>query len=264
VPVLQDRECPPWVSNNQKWSNTILSTFLLKVSHKLDKLDKLVASSKVSGSLRVEWFGFSRALGSSAIREQQPDLIMQRRSGVTSQKHKNLEAIFNIFDVTRDGFVTAEDFRRHADRTCAALQLAEGTPDWHVIRKALRSWWDALQRRAVAPNGRISTPDCVAIMANGLVDDSQFFESAIAPIARTVFKVLDADGNNKINESEYINIYIASGLTAEIAINAFGRIDTNSDGMIELDEFVDVIREAFTTADPDSPGAWFFGVSANA
>lgn len=172
--------------------------------------------------------------------------------------------MFDIFDVTQDGFITVEDFKLHADRTCSALQLEEGSPHWHTIHSALQSWWEHLQQDAATPNGQISTAECVAIMENGLVGNPQFLEAAIVPIAGAVFKVLDADDDDKIDESEYVKVYVASGLTAEIAINAFRKIDTNGDGMIELEEFVAVVREAFTTADPDSPGAWFFGVSGNA
>jgi Ca2+-binding EF-hand superfamily protein len=182
---------------------------------------------------------------------------------MNSQKHKNLEVMFDIFDVTQDGFITVEDFELHADRTCSALRLEEGSPHWQTIHGALQSWWEYLQRDAVAPNGRISNAECVAIMENGLVNDPIFLESTVVKVAGAVFKVLDTDDDNKIGEGEYMNVYVASGLTAEIAINAFGKIDTNADGMIELDEFVAVVREAFTTADPESPGAWFFGVQSN-
>jgi Ca2+-binding EF-hand superfamily protein len=180
-----------------------------------------------------------------------------------SQKHKNLEVMIDIFDATRDGFLTADDFRQHANQTCAALRLEEGTPLWHTIHNALKTWWEYLHRDAATPNGRIPNRECVTIMENGLVDNPLFLESTVLQIAGTVFRVLDADGDNKIGETEYCQLYVASGLTAEIAINAFRRIDSNGDGIIELDEFVAVVREAFTTADPDSPGAWFFGAPAN-
>jgi hypothetical protein len=171
--------------------------------------------------------------------------------------------MFDIFDVTQDGFITVTDFEQHADHTCAALQLAEGSPLWHTIHDALQSWWNHLQQAATTPNGQISTAECVSIMENGLVDDPLFLESTVVQIAGAIFKVLDTDGDDKIDESEYVKVYVASGLAAEIAIDAFRMIDANGDGMIELDEFVAVVREAFTTADPDSPGAWFFGAPAN-
>ena len=180
-----------------------------------------------------------------------------------SQKHKNLDAMIDIFDVTRDGFLTIDDFILHADRTCADLRLEKGTPLWHTIHNALQTWWNYLQRETATPNGRIPNADCVAIMENGLVSNPLFLESTVVQIARAVFCVLDVDNDNKIGETEYLQLYAASGLSVETAINAFRMIDSNGDGIIELDEFVAVVREAFTTTDPNSPGAWFFGAPAN-
>ncbi|HET6503011.1 MAG TPA: EF-hand domain-containing protein [Amycolatopsis sp.] len=177
-----------------------------------------------------------------------------------SQKRRNLEVMFGIFDVTQDGFITPDDFASHADSTCAALRLAEGSPHWHTIHRALESWWQHLRENARVTNGRIPTGECVAIMADRLVDDEPFFSSTIGPIAETIFRVLDSDGDDWISEGEFVQVYVASGLTEEVAVEAFGKIDANSDGRIGIAEFVQVVREAFTSADPDSPGAWFFGV----
>ena len=179
---------------------------------------------------------------------------------MTSQKQKNLGAMFEIFDVGGDGYITAADFAAHAASTCGALRLPHGSPHWTTIHNALDSWWEHLRRHSDRGDGRISTTECVAIMESRLVDDDSFFGSTVGPIAETVFHVLDADGDDVICADEYVAIYLASGLTKEIALDAFVRIDTDGDGRIDIGEFVAVVRDAFTSDDPDSPGAWFFGV----
>jgi hypothetical protein len=183
---------------------------------------------------------------------------------VISQKQRNLEAMFEIFDVGGDGYLTGADFAAHAASTCGALQLPAGSPHWTTIHTALDSWWDHLRRhsdRAVdGVCGRIPATECVSIMEGRLVDDDAFFGSTVGPIAETVFHVLDTDGDDVISADEYVAIYVASGLTEQIALDAFARIDADGDGRIDINEFVAVVRDAFTTDDPDSPGAWFFGV----
>ncbi|WP_051385360.1 EF-hand domain-containing protein [Actinokineospora inagensis] len=178
---------------------------------------------------------------------------------MTSQQHRNLAAMFEIFDVGGDGYLSADDFAAHAKTTCGALQLADGSPHWTTIHTALDSWWEHLLRHTAAEN-RIPTTDCVTIMADKLVDDDAFFGATVGPIAETVFSVLDADGDHEISTDEYVAVYLASGLTREIAVDAFHQIDTDGDGRIDRGEFVAVVRDAFTADDPDSPGAWFFGV----
>jgi Ca2+-binding EF-hand superfamily protein len=182
---------------------------------------------------------------------------------MTGQKQNNLVAMFEIFDVTADGYITAADFLAHAESTCGALRLAEGSPHWQTIHNALWSWWEHLLRHSTVSDGRIPTTECVAIMANKLVDDGVFFSATVGPIAETVFRVLDTDGDGTIGVPEFVAVYLASGLSEPIALEAFRRIDTNDDGRIDIDEFVAVVRDAFTSDDPDSPGAWFFGVRSN-
>jgi EF hand domain-containing protein len=179
---------------------------------------------------------------------------------VIGQRRRNLEAMFEIFDVGGDGHITEDDFAAHAASTCAALRLPAGSPHWSTIHTALDSWWNHLRQRSDHVPDRIPTTECVTIMATWLVDDDAFFGSTVGPIAETVFRVLDADGDDVIRADEYVAVYLASGLTEEIALDAFAQIDTDGDGMIDIGEFVTVVRDAFTSDDPDSPGAWFFGV----
>ncbi|TCO59644.1 EF-hand domain-containing protein [Actinocrispum wychmicini] len=188
---------------------------------------------------------------------------------MTSQKQRNLAAMFEIFDVDADGHITAADFAAHADNTCGALRLPAGSPHWRTIHTALDAWWHHLRRHSADINssdinsadvtGRIPAADCVTIMETRLVDDDTFFDSTVGPIAETVFHVLDTDGDAVISTAEYVAIYLASGLSEQIALDAFARIDTDGDGRIDIGEFVAVVRDAFTSDDPDSPGAWFFG-----
>ncbi|GLZ42298.1 EF-hand domain-containing protein [Actinokineospora sp. NBRC 105648] len=178
---------------------------------------------------------------------------------MTTQQHRNLAAMFEIFDVTADGYLTVDDFAAHAKSTCGALRLADGSPHWTTIHTALDAWWEHL-RAHWGDDDRIPTPVCVTIMAEELVDDPVFFDATVGPIARTVFQVLDADGDESITAAEYTAVYLASGLTEEIALGAFAQIDADGDGRIDTGEFVAVVREAFTSTDPDAPGAWFFGV----
>jgi Ca2+-binding EF-hand superfamily protein len=179
---------------------------------------------------------------------------------VTSQKQRNIEAMFEIFDVGGDGYLTAADFAAHAASTCGALRLPAGSPHWTTIHTALNTWWDHLRLYSDHAGERVPTTECVAIMDTRLVGDDAFFGATIGPIAETVFHVLDADGDDVISTDEYVAIYLASGLTAEIALGAFARIDADADGRISIGEFVAVVRDAFTSDAHDSPGAWFFGV----
>ncbi|GAA3030390.1 EF-hand domain-containing protein [Actinokineospora globicatena] len=183
---------------------------------------------------------------------------------MTSQKQRNIEAMLEIFDVGGDGYLTAADFAAHAESTCGALRLPAGSPHWTTIHTALDAWWDHLVAhggtQAHADGSAIPTDECATIMRDRLVDDDAFFAATVGPIADTVFRVLDADGDDAISTDEYVAVYLASGLTREIAVEAFTKIDVDGDGRIDRGEFVAVVRDAFTSADPDSPGAWFFGV----
>lgn len=179
---------------------------------------------------------------------------------MAGRKQHNLTAIFEIFDAGNDGCISAADFAAHAAMTCGALRLPAGSPHWTTIHTALDTWWDHLRRHSDRADGRIPNAECVDIMHTYLVDDDAFFGATVGPIAETVFHVLDDDGDDVISTGEYVAIYLASGLTEEVALGAFRQIDTDGDGRIDIGEFVAVVRDAFTSDDPNSPGAWFFGV----
>ena len=73
------------------------------------------------------------------------------------------------------------------------------------------------------------------------------------------FHCVDSNDDHLIDESEYQEFFKILGLDTSLAKAAFQAIDTNHDGDISLDEFIEAGTNFFLEQDESSPNAMFWG-----
>ncbi|MGW0521696.1 EF-hand domain-containing protein [Crossiella sp. NPDC003009] len=172
----------------------------------------------------------------------------------------NLGKAFDALDITRDGIITAEDFDALA--TQLADRLAPGADEHRRenITSAFRGWWAQIERDADSDNdGQVSREEFIAATERGLAENPNYLDEAYLKVAESAFEALDRDGDGQVDRGEYIELYLAADVSADIAGAAFDRIDENGDGVIDYAEFLAALRELFTSSDPDAPGTGLLG-----
>ncbi len=117
------------------------------------------------------------------------------------------------------------------------------------------TWWEMFLAGADADHsGSVDLAEFSALWAR--------MESSPDPIAeagRTVFDVLDVDGDGIISVDEYrafLRVYAVDDASAS---EHFARFDTDGDGSISRAEFEVLMVDFFQSDDAETPGSWLFG-----
>ncbi|MEU0545420.1 EF-hand domain-containing protein, partial [Nocardia sp. NPDC005978] len=127
-----------------------------------------------------------------------------------------------------------------------------------AVRAGYRALWHSLRGRADSDHdGRISPDEFRAWLENH--SDDADFDREIAPLARAVLDLADADGNGVLDRDELIRLLIGCEQTPAEAAALFDRLDVDGSGTIDTSELITAIRRFCLNPAADEPGAWLFG-----
>jgi len=164
--------------------------------------------------------------------------------------------LFGASDTDHDGFVDWSDYERLISRYLNGYGIPGDDQRAHALRAAYQTYWSDLLQRV---NGvdRLSREQFVDANRAAGADPSRFPMVHLVPQA--IFDVMDTDADDAISKPEYKVFLEAWGVSDLEALNVFLELDTDDDGRISRGEFIDAIRDFFTSPELDSPASLFFG-----
>ena len=174
---------------------------------------------------------------------------------------RKLARRFRTYDADGDGYIEREDFARAANRTGAEFGLPPDSPTRQRLTDALLGVWQQLATLADADqDGRISEAEYKAAFAAGMLETPGSFDKSYAPLLNAVMDVADTDGDGRINADEHVRWTGAMmNLPESDARESHRRTDTDGDGYITRQEFLETVREYYFDEDPNSSGSWALG-----
>ena len=165
---------------------------------------------------------------------------------------------FSLLDATGDGYVTRDDYEAFALRLVQAFGEPPGSPAAVAVREGYRELWRGLADRTDTDrDGRISEDEFLAWI--GAVRDDDGFDDQIAPLARAVVALADADTDGALTEPELRRLLAACGLSAAQAQRVFAELDLDASATVDVAELVAAIRAFCLDPGANWPGAWLFG-----
>ena len=79
--------------------------------------------------------------------------------------------------------------------------------------------------------------------------------------AEVFLAIADTDHDGQLNPTEFLAFQRGHfpGLTEADANEAFAHLDTDGDGLLSAEEFIQATIEFWSSTDPDAPGNWWMG-----
>ena len=90
------------------------------------------------------------------------------------------------------------------------------------------------------------------------LEDDERYEAEVEAITNHLFTVFDTDEDGEIGPDEFVGSYGVFGLGANLARSIFVEPDTNSDGIINREELLEIGRQFYRSDDPGSAGNMLF------
>jgi len=173
--------------------------------------------------------------------------------------HAKFDRLFDILDVTGDGYLTQEDFDAIVHQVVSAPHGSPEGPRAQALRDAATRFWTGIGEHAeVDEVGRVSREAFRAALDEAFLRVGRFDE-LLDPAAEAWFALYDTDEDGRVSHREYELFHQSLGRPAAGVDAGFRTIDVDGDGYLTLDEFRAIVHQYYTSDDPDAPGNWLFG-----
>lgn len=181
---------------------------------------------------------------------------------MNSLTRAKLQRRFDLFDEDEDGRVGKEDY----DRLAVRLAEAAGSgPDSEAARRLRREydegWLRMCKQLECEAEASLDREEFVGAWYS--VQQAYGFATSILPIVDTVIAAMDHDGNGALDVQEFTRWLGAYKVAPASALEAFKRLDRDSDGHISREELARAFEEFFLGTEENAPGNWLYGPLAD-
>jgi len=166
---------------------------------------------------------------------------------------RKFKTYFRRMDHDGDGYMTKNDFEQLADRY-AQIGNLDDVKAKQARRKILKIWYDFYE--AGSTNGKI---DETALINVNIIRESMMFKACVEYFG-LFFDLIDINGDGFIQKEEFEIFHSAFGITRkDVTAECFKAIDTNGDGKLSCDEFIQAGYQFFTSGDESLPSKFMYG-----
>jgi Ca2+-binding EF-hand superfamily protein len=170
-----------------------------------------------------------------------------------------LERRFAVIDTDGNGVWQRDDYQLLTERLCETFGHAADSVACRAVATAQQTLFDTMLSYMDANGDReISREEFVT--AVGLdIANRPGFDAAVGATARSLIQVADADGNGALDPGEYARLAAVYGARADQAERAFGQLDQDRNGVLDVSELTAAISQFFASRDPGVQGNVAFG-----
>ncbi len=167
---------------------------------------------------------------------------------------------FKGADVDGDGVITREDVRLMGERYIAARGAASESATARRLTEGLDAFWaTVIEPMDRDGDGKVDLPEMTEGFRRALADPA-LYPQQVGPVADHYFDLIDLDGDDRIDQAEFGEIFgLAGNVSSEDCAAVFTALDLDGSGGLNRAEFHQALAEFFYGDDPDAPAAHLFG-----
>lgn len=183
--------------------------------------------------------------------------------GMSALQDRKYRQWFRGADVDGDGIITRQDVLLMSERYIAARGASQS-----ATAARLNQELDAFWTHVIAPmdqdgDGKVDLREMTEGFRRALTDPA-LYPQQIQLVADCYFDLIDLDGNDKIDQEEFQQIFgLAGNLPFEHCAAVFTALDLDGSGTLDRTEFHQALAEYFYGNDPDAPANHLFGKVAD-
>lgn len=180
---------------------------------------------------------------------------------LTELQLNKLEKFFYILDYDRNGAIERDDFIGIAENLCILWNVKENDPEHDKIVKKFSDSWEQFDFFINnEKSGRASWDHWLHFAEERIINgDETVFNAYVDNYVGGIFDNFDSNKDGYINLDEFIDLFVAYRIEVRFAAKAFRKLDRNKDDLISRGELITAVKEFFRSDDPDAPGNWLFG-----
>ncbi len=168
-------------------------------------------------------------------------------------------ADFASWDSNKDGFIEAADFDLAAEKMATLRGMSPDGAEASRVRDAYREMWTEWFAPADRDHdGKVAAAEYQT--THEWLDQMprEQLQGSASKLIGAAFDAFDVNADGKISQSEYMAFLEVHG-NPKGAEDTWPKLDTNHDGHLGRDEFVNLMLEYYATDDQDALGNMIFG-----
>jgi Ca2+-binding EF-hand superfamily protein len=168
---------------------------------------------------------------------------------------------FDRLDVDGDGLLTEQDHVLMGRRAAEALGHAAGSAEEKRVLDAYLRIWRELHQPHLPDGGDAITRAQFLTSTGSLADDPRAARATVGKVAEAFLAVADTDADGRVGPAEFLVFQRGHfpGLTEAESAEAFKHLDTDGDGHLSTEEFIQACVDFWSSTDPNAPGNWWAG-----
>lgn len=178
---------------------------------------------------------------------------------LTDFQQRKLNALFNLYDVDKYGFVEQADYKQIVRNLAATLGFQPGSPEYARLHARHMAVWSGMQQLGSAPGSQQVSREERLAGYDRLLHARENFLTIVGTWSNALIELSDQDGDGRLSQQEYVANLRGFNLDEAAANEAFRRLDQNGDGYLTHDELSCSVEEFFYSEDPAAPGNWLVG-----
>ncbi|NQZ78844.1 MAG: EF-hand domain-containing protein [Ekhidna sp.] len=179
---------------------------------------------------------------------------------LTELQISKLERFFYVLDYNRNGIIEKEDFIGIAENLCILWRIKEGEEKYNVIKKRFEDGWKHFDMFVNNNDGKANWDHWIRFAEEVIVKgDEAIFNHYVDEFVGEIFDNFDTDNDGYIDLDEYIDLLVGYRIEVRFAAKSFRKLDRNNDDLISRGELIRAVKEFFRSNDPDAPGNLLFG-----
>lgn len=179
---------------------------------------------------------------------------------LTELQIDKLERFFYVLDYDRNGIIEKEDFIGIAENLCILWRIKEGEEKYDLIKSRFEEGWNHFNLFVNNNSGKANWDHWLQFAEQVIVNgDEAIFSEYVDEFVGEIFDNFDTDNDGYINLDEYIDLLVGYRIEVRFAAKSFRKLDRNHDDLISRGELISAVKEFFRSDNPDDPGNWLFG-----
>ncbi len=163
---------------------------------------------------------------------------------------RKMAAFFHAADENKDGVIEHADYEKLIENLANLRGWQLGSAEYQRIYDAYMFMWQPMQEV------KLTLPEYLHVIG-GMIDTPEARELNRS-ITKTVFDLMDTDGDGQIGLPEYAEYLAAHRISGDLAASAFNRMDTDGDGIITREQFNQISADFYFGDDENAPGNWLW------
>ncbi|MFF4378151.1 EF-hand domain-containing protein [Kitasatospora sp. NPDC001547] len=141
--------------------------------------------------------------------------------------------IFAMLDANGDGVISRSEYLARVDRVVSALGFEAGHPVVLAARAAHEGVWQDMD---ADQDGRVTFEEYREWAG------PEAFERSCRAVLGSMFDIADADADGRLTRDEFVRLRTAMGNAKSDVETAFENLDTDRDGYVDRDAYLEGIR----------------------